>query len=194
MIILASQSATRIRLLKNAGINFVSRPSPVDEAQLQAAHAALTPKQLAQKLAIAKAEALSQHYPQDVVIGADQTLDFNGRCLHKAHSVAEAASTISMLSGNSHALHASMAICQGGRVLFEASDTASLKMRQLTPAAIESYLIDAGPDVWSSVGCYHIEGIGVQLFEHVAGDYFTILGLPLLPLLAFLRKIGELKI
>ncbi len=87
-----------------------------------------------------------------------------------------------------------LAICQGGRVLFEANDTASLKMRQLTPAAIESYLIDAGPDVWSSVGCYHIEGIGVQLFEHVAGDYFTILGLPLLPLLAFLRKIGELKI
>ncbi len=113
MIILASQSATRIRLLKNAGINFVSRTSPVDEAQLQAAHAALTPKQLAQKLAIAKAEALSQHYPQDVVIGADQTLDFNGRCLHKAHSVAEAASTISMLSGNSHALHASISHLPG---------------------------------------------------------------------------------
>lgn len=192
MLILASKSHTRSALLSNAGVPHLVVASPFDEEKAQLQLVNISPRKLAVKLAGLKALALSSQYPDAVVIGADQTLDFNGLCLHKSQSIDAARTTLKKLRGQMHKLHAAVSCCLGGKLIFEHAETVKLTMTNFSDAKLEHYLEEVGERILSSVGCYQIEAEGIQLFDKVEGDYFSILGLPLLPLLAFLRKIGEL--
>jgi septum formation protein len=194
MIYLASQSKIRRQLLSNAGVAFLAQISPLDEEAAKSKHRDLSPHDMAQHLALAKARALSEIHPQHLVIGADQTLEYDGEVLHKAKSKSEAEKTLTKLSGQHHLLHSAIAITKGSELKFCHLSTASLKMRKLSPKFIATYLKDIGDDAFASPGAYQIEKSGAQLFEDISGDHFAILGLPLLPILAFLRQIGELPI
>lgn len=193
MIILASKSPIRQTLLANAGLTFRTEASPLDETAHKSVLGKLSAETLAQELAKAKALALSHARPGDIIIGADQTLGFAGETLHKCTTMDEAQALLQRLSGKTHTLHAAIAIAQNGQILRAQMSTVLMKMRPLSHAAIAAYLNTAGTNVLGSVGCYHFEGQGAQLFEKVEGDYHAILGLPLLPLLAILREIGELE-
>ncbi len=193
MIYLASQSEIRRQLLTNAGVEFVSLASPLVEEAEKAKCENLSPPDLAKHLATAKAMAVALMHPADLVIGADQTLEFEGQVIHKAHSKRDAEATLNNLSGKQHLLHSAIAITQGRILTFQHLSTATLTMRKLTPAFISNYLDKIGDDAFISPGAYQIEKTGAQLFDQISGDHFSILGLPLLPVLAFLRQIGELK-
>lgn len=192
MIILASQSPIRSKLLTQAGINHRVRPSNFDEAAVQSSLLQRSPTDLAAHLSQAKATSVASDFPDDLVIGADQTLEFEGQSLHKCRDLIAAKQLLQRLSGKSHHLHSAVTVMKAEEVLFQFTGHATLTMRQLSPQFIDHYLELTGDDVLSSVGCYKLEAQGLQLFENIDGDYFTILGLPLLPLLAFFRKIGEL--
>jgi septum formation protein len=192
MIILASQSLIRQHILHNAGIPFMAQKSPFDEDTAQKQLKTLSPKDVAQYLAREKANATSMLHPNALVIGADQTLELEGAILHKSKSTEDARSTIHNLNGKTHFLHSAIVISRGETLLYSHVATSSLVMRILTPTFIESYLVQVGDDALTSPGAYQIEKTGAQLFEKIEGDYFSILGIPLLPLLSFLRKIGEL--
>lgn len=191
-LILASTSSTRIALLKNAGIAFEARSPGVDERALEepllAAGAA--PTEIA--LALARAKALALDAPGQFVLGADQVLDLDGERFVKPADRAAAAAQIAALSGRTHHLRTAIALASDGAILFEHVSTASLTMRPLSAEAIERYLDEAGESALWSVGAYLLEGVGIQLFSAIEGDYFSILGLPLLPLLAELRQRGLL--
>lgn len=190
MLILASASATRKALLAGAGLKFESCPAPIDERALEAAAAASSPEPsaLAMRLAGAKARAVAAPRPDCVVIGADQVLAFEGRLLHKPADMATAAAQLRQLRGATHELHAGIALARGPEILWSQVASASLTMRQFTDAELDAVLHEQGPGVLESVGGYRLEGPSVRLFERIEGDYFTILGLPLLPLLAALRQ------
>jgi septum formation protein len=195
-LILASGSAARKAMLEAAGLTVeVVRPE-VDEAaireQLRNAGEDADPDDLAELLAVAKAAAGSLLRPGSLVIGGDQVLALGTDMIEKAESRAEARRTLERLRGRLHHLHSAAAIAQDGEVLWSHVETAALQMRAFSPEFLEHYLESAGDAILGSVGCYHFEGLGVQLFEDVAGDHFTILGLPLLPLLAELRDRGAL--
>jgi septum formation protein len=191
MIILASQSEIRRRLLTLAGVTFEAMAAPIDEKQLQTQLNHLPPQKLATTLAHAKAEAIIPVNPTAVVIGVDQTLELEGRCLHKPATTAEARNHLESLSGKTHALHTAYCMIQQGVILAQHCQTSKLTMRSLSPAFLDHYLASCPPSVLSSVGCYQLEGLGIQLMENIEGDYFSILGLPLLALLADLRACGE---
>jgi septum formation protein len=192
MIILASQSAIRSQLLTQVGVAHLVRPSRFDEAAVQSSSQQQSPADLAAHLSQAKANSVAADFPNDLVIGADQTLEFQGASLHKCRDMGSAKQLLERLSAKSHYLHSAVTVMKAHEILFQFTGHATLTMRQLSPQFIEHYLEATGNDVLSSVGCYKLEAEGLQLFENIEGDYFTILGLPLLPLLAFLRKIGEL--
>jgi len=193
-IVLASGSAARAALLTSAGVAFVARPSSIDERAVEAPliAAAATPAAIAAALADAKAIAVSRDAQDALVIGADQTLDCDGHRWTKPASIAEAREQLARLSGRTHALHAAVTVARNGRVTWRHRDSARLTMRALSATAIDAYLAEAREAALMSVGAYQIEGPGIRLFERIDGDYFTILGLPLLPLLLYLRGEGAI--
>jgi septum formation protein len=194
-ITLASASSSRITLLRNAGIDFTVRPAGIDERAVEAplAAAGKSPAAIALALAEAKALALGDESADSLVIGADQVLAAEGRRWHKPSSMREARAQIVDLSGRTHELHSAVALSRGGRIAWTHHSTARMTMRPLGADVIDAYLARVGETATASVGAYQIEGPGIQLFERIEGDYFTILGLPLLPLLARLREEGAIK-
>jgi septum formation protein len=195
-LLLASTSATRLTLLVSAGLSVETQGSGIDERAVEdaAVHENLDPPALAARLAAEKALAVSRRHPERVVLGADQVLACGDEVFHKPGDRAAAQAQLKRLAGTRHALHSAGAIAIGGQVVERFSKSAHLTMRPLTDEAIALYLDLAGPDVLRSVGVYQLEGFGVHLFETVEGDHATILGLPLLPLLAALRRLGCLAL
>ncbi len=187
-LILASQSRARQALLTNAGISFEAVTAEIDERAVQQASGLSAPGEIASLLAREKALSVSVRQPGKFVIGADQTLALGERLFSKPAGRAQAAAQLRALAGRSHELHSAVAVVRDGKILFEAVAIAGMTMRRLGDAEIDVYLDEAGDAVTSSVGAYQLEGLGVHLFERIEGDHFTILGLPLLPLLAFLRS------
>jgi septum formation protein len=187
-LILASQSRARQALLANAGIEFEAVAAGIDERAVQQASSLSAPGDIAALLARQKAVSVSMRRPGNFVVGADQTLALGTRLFTKPDRRAQATEQLRTLAGRSHQLHSAVAVARDGKILFESADTARMTMRRLGEAEIEAYLNEAGTAVTTSVGAYQLEGLGVHLFERVEGDHFTILGLPLLPLLAFLRS------
>jgi len=187
-LILASQSRTRQALLANAGIGFEAVTAEIDERAVQQASGLSAPGEITSLLAREKALSVSARQPGKFVIGADQTLALGDRLFSKPAGRAQAAEQLRTLAGRSHELHSAVAVVRDGKILFEAVAIAGMTMRRLGEAEIDVYLDQAGEAVTSSVGAYQLEGLGVHLFERIEGDHFTILGLPLLPLLAFLRS------
>jgi septum formation protein len=187
-LILASQSRARQALLTNAGIGFEAVTAEIDERAVQQASGLSAPGEIASLLAREKALSVSARQPGKFVIGADQTLALGERLFSKPAGRAQAAEQLRTLAGRSHELHSAVAVARDGKILFEAVAIARMTMRRLGEAEIDVYLDEAGDAVTSSVGAYQLERLGVHLFERIEGDHFTILGLPLLPLLAFLRS------
>ncbi len=187
-LILASQSRARQALLTNAGISFEAVTAEIDERAVQQASGLSAPGEIASLLAREKALSVSARQPGKFVIGADQTLALGERLFSKPAGRAQAAGQLRALAGQRHELHSAVAVARDGKILFEAVAIAGMTMRRLGEAEIDAYLDAAGGAVSSSVGAYQLEGLGVHLFERIEGDHFTILGLPLLPLLAFLRS------
>ncbi|GJD75639.1 7-methyl-GTP pyrophosphatase [Methylobacterium goesingense] len=192
-LLLASTSPTRRGLLEGSGLIVETEAPGVDERAVEAACAGLAPDALALRLAEAKAGAVAARHPGRVVIGADQVLDCDGTLFHKPADLAAARDQIGRLAGRSHALHSAVALAVDGAVAERFVATARLTMRPLDPGQIAAYVDLAGADkVQASVGGYQLEGLGIHLFSEIAGDHSTILGLPLLPLLARLRNRGLL--
>lgn len=189
-LVLASKSAVRGRLLAATGLPFESVDSGVDEGQLKSTLTDRAPAAVAEALAEAKAASVSDRWPDALVIGADQTLDVDGRLFDKAETIAAARARLTQLRGRAHTLHAALAAAQGGRIVWREAASATLVMRNFTDAYLDAYLGRNPGAALSSVGCYELEGEGIQLFERIEGDYFAILGLPMLGLLAFLRDQG----
>jgi septum formation protein len=187
LLILASQSRARQMLLKNAGIAFEVTPADIDERHIQQRSGVSAPGEIANLLAREKALAVAGQRPGHIVVGADQTLALGSRLFSKPGGRAQAAEQLRALAGQSHELHSAVAVAREDKILFEHVTLARLTMRRLDEAEIAAYLDKAGDAVTSSVGAYQLEGLGVHLFDAIEGDYFTILGLPLLPLLGFLR-------
>ena len=192
-LILASQSTARQALLTSAGIAFEAIPAGLDEAAIKLASALSAPGEIAALLARDKALFVSAKHPGRYVVGADQTLVLGEQLFSKPAGVAQAAAQLRALAGQIHELHSAAAIARDGEILFETVSIARMTMRSLDEAAISVYLDAAGEAVTTSVGAYQLEGLGVHLFERIEGDHFTILGLPLLPLLKYLRSQGLLR-
>jgi septum formation protein len=194
LVVLASQSAARAQILRQAGVAFESVSSGVDEDVLKSEGLATgaSPAQIAETLAAAKALRVSQMRP-GLVIGADQTLEFEGRLIDKAASIDEAQSRLLELRGKTHQLHSAVALAIDGVVVWRETKTARLTMRSFSEAYLQGYMARNIEAARSCVGGYEWEGEGVQLFESVDGDYFTILGLPILGLLAELRRRGAVQ-
>jgi septum formation protein len=191
-LLLASTSPTRRALLDGAGLAVETEAPGVDERAVEGASAA--PPVLAQRLAREKALAVSRRRPGRIVAGADQTLDLGGQTLHKVADIAAAHAQLKRLVGRTHSLHSAFALARDGAVLAEGADRAHLAMRLLDDGAIALYLALTGEDSLASVGIYRYEALGVHLFETVEGDHATILGFPLLPFLAALRRLGLLAL
>ena len=183
-------SRTRQSLLRKRGGRVRGIPSTLDEraAEQPLLEAGATPEDIALALAMAKAVTVSAERSGDLVIGADQMLEFDGERLTKPADMDAARRMLLRLAGRTHLLHSALAAAREGEVVWQHVETARLVMRPLEPAAIGRYLAAVGDAALTSVGAYQIEGRGIQLFERIEGDYFAILGLPLLPLLAFLRE------
>jgi septum formation protein len=193
-LVLASQSRARQMLLANAGISFDAVPADIDERALQKNSGLVAPGEIAGLLAREKASFVSSKNSGRYVIGADQTLALGSRLFSKPAGRAQAAEQLRQLNGDAHELHSAVAVARDGKILFSDVAVARMTMRRLDESEIEAYLDQAGQAVTTSVGAYQLEGIGVHLFERIEGDHFTILGLPLLPLLAFLRGEGLLSV
>ncbi len=189
-LILASASEVRRKLLSAAGIPPDIKPAQIDERAIEAHANPATPRAAALLLAQEKAKAVSASSPKRTVLGADQTLSLGTRRFSKPKNRSGAADQIRTMSGKTHELHSACAVVVDGKIEFEHAESVRLTMRALSDTFIERYLDAAGDAVTTSVGAYQIEGLGVQLFESIEGHYFSILGLPLLPLLAYFRRAG----
>ena len=188
-LILASKSQARAQLLSNAGLSFETSVAQIDEraAEQPLLAAGASPADIATLLAQVKATEVSVRNPGALVIGADQTLGFGDKRFNKPEDDTAARRQLLELAGQSHQLNSAVVCAKDGEILWSHVSTATLTMRPLSPEEIGRYMARVGDQVRSSVGCYQLEGLGVQLFEKIDGDYFTILGLPLLPLLGYLR-------
>jgi nucleoside triphosphate pyrophosphatase len=189
-LVLASRSDVRGKILAAAGLRFEIRPSQIDERATEAAEKPADPPAAARLLARAKAERVAAGMPGRPVLGADQTLARGTLRFTKPRDRDDAIRQLQALRGRPHELHSALALVRDGEVLFQCLETARLTMRDISDRFIAEYLDMVGDLALSSVGAYQLEGIGVHLFERIEGDYFTILGLPLMPLLAFLRQSG----
>jgi septum formation protein len=189
-LVLASTSATRRALLANAGLGAEVLAANVDERAFERGYFADNGSlaDLATRLAEAKAHVVSALRPEAYCLGADQTLTLGDTLLHKPRNLDEAAETLATLSGRTHRLTSAFCIARGGRTLVMDADRADLQMRAFDRQTIARYLDLAGPIVLSSVGAYQLEGLGVNLFDRVEGDFATILGIPMLKLLAWFRR------
>jgi len=181
-------------LLANAGIPFEAVPADIDERAAQKNSGLAAPGEIAGLLAREKALFVSSNNPGRYVVGADQTLALAARLFSKPAGRAQAADQLRLLAGGTHELHSAIAVARDAKVVFADVSVARMTMRHLSESEIDAYLDQAGEAVTTSVGAYQLEGLGVHLFERIEGDHFTILGLPLLPLLAFLREQGLLGI
>jgi septum formation protein len=195
-LILASASKSRARILEAAGLAFIVEPPGLDESAMRQAvsgERALTPHDVAEVLARAKAEAVSDLAPKAYVIGADQILALGKTMLSKPDSMEAARRQLLDLSGKTHTLHTAVAVATNGDTVWAETTVATLTMRKLSPEFIGRYLAGAGEEVLGSVGAYQLESLGAQLFDKIDGDYFSILGLPLIPLLDTLRREGVIE-
>ena len=189
-IVLASNSASRRAMLEAAGIAFEARPGTLDERALEAEMADADPAEVAQALAAAKATAVDA--PGRVVLGSDSLVEVDGRRFDKPTTRADAAEHLRFFSGKVMTLHSAAALARDGRIVWIGSDFARLSVRELSDEFIEAYLDAEWPAVSYCVGVFRIEGPGVQLFDRIAGDQFTVLGMPLLQVLSALRDEGVL--
>jgi septum formation protein len=192
MIILASTSATRRTMLSNAGVPFTAIASNVDERALVALNPSWTPPDIARHLAEAKALDVAQRNPQAVVIGADQVLALGNKVFSKPKDQEDCTNILRELRSRTHHLISAVVCVQGHEVLWNETDQANLTMRDFSDEFLTDYVGKMGEDCTTSVGGYKIEGRGIQLFDAVEGDHFTILGMPLLPLLSYLRTTGKI--
>jgi septum formation protein len=187
-LILASGSSVRAALLHNAGLEIEIKPARIDERRLEKSLETHAPETIACALAEAKMLHVSSSYPERVILGADQTMALGDEIFHKPETITEAIENLKRLSGKTHRLYSAVSIGIKNEILWSYVSTATLTMRELKDNTIEFYTQKAGEAILSSVGCYQLEKQGSQLFEAIEGDTFTILGLPLLQLLSFLRS------
>lgn len=192
MIILASQSQSRRAMLEAAGIAFEVRPSHIDERAIESGLGISAPGQVARALAVAKAMAVSAEADGKLVLGSDSFVEAGGRRFDKPRNREEAAAHLRFFAGKEMKLHSAAALVRDGRLLWEDDAMASLQVIDLSSEFISSYLDEEWPAVAGCVGVFRIEGRGVQLFESIEGDQFTVLGMPLLKVLGALRELGEL--
>ena len=190
MIVLASKSASRRAMLEAAGIAFRSQPSAVDERALEASLGAAPPAEVA--LALARAKALALQARDEIVLGSDSLVSCDGRRFDKPESRDQAAEHLRFFAGRTMELHSAAALARDGAVLWEGGAVARLKVAPLSEAFIAEYLDHEWPAVAGCVGVFRIEARGVQLFESIEGDHFTVLGMPLLKVQAALRELGVL--
>jgi len=191
-LVLASGSASRKALLAAAGVSFTADPADLDEAALMADLKAAGAEIMARTLAEQKALAVSRRHPGKTVLGGDSVIAFENEYLSKCTSLDEARVLLTKLSGKAHLLVSAAALARDGALLWAHASPCRMIMRDLSPQFLDDYLAMEGEAILSSVGCYHYEGRGAQLFDRVDGDYFSVLGLPLLAVLARLRKEGLL--
>lgn len=191
-LLLASNSSARRRVLEAAAVPIEIEAADIDERAVEMQSQLTDPAAVAMLLARSKAMAVSVRHPDRLVLAADQTLSLDNRRFSKPADRQAAAEQLRTLAGKSHQLHSAIALMSESRVLFEHCSVAKLTMRALSETMIDAYLDAAGSAALTSVGAYQIEGVGIHLFEKVDGDHFTILGLPLLPLLVYLRQQGWL--
>lgn len=191
-LVLASRSEARRGMLEAAGIPLEIVAAETDERGIEQEAAGRAPQDIAALLARAKAKAVAASRPGRLVIGGDQTLALGARLFAKPQSRADAREQLRALRGKTHALHSAVAVMRDGEMLFEHADSARMTMRGFSDEFLEAYLYAAGAAAETSVGGYQWEKLGIQLFDRVEGDHFTILGLPLLPLIAWLRQSGLL--
>ncbi len=189
--VLASGSASRRTLLSNAGVDFEVDPADVDEGALKARFEG-TPADLALHLAEAKALAVSTRR-EGLILGADQVLEFDGQAYDKAHDDTEASERLKMLRGGAHYLRGGVVLSRGDKIVWRHQSSAKLTMRSWSDDFHSRYMAEAGTMLTKSVGAYAFEGLGAHLFERVEGDFFSILGLPLLPVLEALREHGVIE-
>jgi septum formation protein len=193
-LVLASASPFRRKMLEDAGLAIEAVPAEIDERAVEKAveDSGVTPAELAVILAEAKAVEVSERMPGRLVVGADQTLSLGDEVLHKPRDMEAARRRLLALSGKTHELNSAVVLAHGGKVLWRHVGVARLTMRDLDPVFVGRHLARVGAHALSSVGAYQIEGEGIQLFDAIEGDHFTIVGLPLLPLLAELRGLGAI--
>ncbi len=190
-LILASKSPYRAQILSAAGIQFDVHPSVVDERAIEAPllRSQMDVNDIPLILAQTKAMSVSEKIRDAVVIGSDQTLTFENRLLHKPENMEEARRRLLILSGKTHDLNSAVALAKDGEILWQYIDTATIKFRELKPEFVGRHLARVGKAALTSVGAYQIEGEGVQLMEKIDGNFFSIMGLPIIPLLKILREL-----
>lgn len=191
-LVLASASPFRRALLENAGLAFAVEPARIDERVVEESLEGVNPEDVASILAEAKAQDVSSRNPGAIVIGSDQTLSLDGTIYHKPANMDEARRRLLDLSGRTHELNSAIVLARDGETIWRHISVARMTMRDLDPGFVGRHLSSVGDTALSSVGAYQFEGEGIQLFERIEGDYFTVIGLPLLPLLSELRQIGAI--
>ena len=191
-LVLASNSRARQTLLREAGIPFIIQPANIDEREIERDLNSKSADQIAQTLAQAKALYVSKNFKDRLVLGADQVASCEGRIFGKAENITKARELLLSLSGRRHRLHSALCLAQNDTIIFQTLAYADLHVRQITSDFIDTYIEEMGDKILSSAGGYQIEALGAQLFSSIEGDHWTIMGLPILPLLEALRNEGAL--
>lgn len=194
-LVLASASPFRRYLMEQAGLEFSAYPANIDErlVEVPIRESGATPEKIALELAIAKAKDVSSRHPGAFILGSDQIMSMGMEIFHKCESLSEARERLISMRGHTHRLTSAMAVVRNDQVLWSCAEAADMTFRNFSDAFLDEYIERAGEKVLLSVGAYQYEGLGQQLFEKVEGDYFTIIGLPMLPLLAALRNFGVIN-